>query len=98
MEKIGDKYNNYTFENIEHIDDYGNEYWVVHDLQKVLEYKDWRNFQKVIYKAVITAKNSVLNEEDGVIEVNKPIKNSNDFYLLREDRQEFYIKKKKKKR
>ena len=89
MEKIGDKYNNYTFENIEHIDDYGNEYWVVHDLQKVLEYKDWRNFQKVIDKAVITAKNSVLNEEDGVIEVNKPIKNSNDFYLLREDRQEY---------
>ena len=27
MKKIGDKYTNNTFENIKHIDDYGNEYW-----------------------------------------------------------------------
>jgi len=39
-----------------------------------LEYKDWRNFQKVINKAVLSANNSVSNEEDWVVEVNKPIK------------------------
>ena len=44
MKKIGDKYTNNTFENIKHIDDYGNEYWYARELQKVLEYKDWRNF------------------------------------------------------
>ena len=48
MEEIVNKYTNKTFENIKHIDEYGNEYWFARDLQKVLEYKDWRNFKKVI--------------------------------------------------
>lgn len=74
MNKISDKYTNDTFENIKNIDEYGNEYWFARELQKVLEYKDWRNFQKVIDKAVISAKNSVSAEEDWVVEINKPIK------------------------
>ena len=74
MKIIENKYSNNTFENIKHIDDYGNEYWYARELQKVLEYKDWRNFQKVIDKAVLSANNSVSNEEDWVVEVNKPIK------------------------
>ena len=76
MKKIGDKenYNNSIFENIKNIDEYGDEYWLARDLQKVLEYKDWRNFQKVIDKAVLSAKNSVSDKEDWVVEVNKPIK------------------------
>ena len=74
MKKIGNKYTNNTFENIKHIDDYGNEFWFARELQKVLEYKDWRNFQKVIDKAVLSANNSVLSEEDWVVEINKPIK------------------------
>jgi len=76
MKKIGDKenYTNSIFENIKNIDEYGNEYWYARELQKVLEYKDWRNFQKVIDKAVISAKNSVSDKEDWVVEVNKPIK------------------------
>ena len=74
MKIIEKKYSNNTFENIKHIDDYGNEYWYARELQKVLEYKDWRNFQKVIDKAVLSANNSVSNEEDWVVEVNKPIK------------------------
>ena len=43
-------------------------------MQKVLEYKDWRNFKKVIDKAVISTKNSVSTKEDWLVEVNKPIK------------------------
>ena len=76
MKKIGDKenYTNSIFENIKNIDEYGNEYWYARELQKVLEYKDWRNFQKVIDKAIISAKNSVSDKEDWVVEVNKPIK------------------------
>ena len=76
MKKIGDKdnYNNSIFENIKNIDEYGDEYWLARDLQKVLEYKDWRNFQKVIDKAVLSAKNSVSDNEDWVVEANKPIK------------------------
>ena len=74
MKKISDKYTSNTFENIKHTDDYGNEFWFARELQKVLEYKDWRNFKKVIDKAVLSANNSVSNEKDWVVEVNKPIK------------------------
>ena len=74
MKKIEDRYTNNIFENIKHIDDYENEYWYACELQKVLEYKDWRNFQKVIDKAVLSANNSVSGKEDWVVEVNKPIK------------------------
>ena len=76
MKKIGDKenYTNSIFENIKNIDEYGQEYWYARELQKVLEYKDWRNFQKVIDKAVISAKNSISDKEDWIVEVNKPIK------------------------
>jgi DNA-damage-inducible protein D len=43
-------------------------------LQIVLEYKEWRNFEKVIKKAIISAKNSINKEKDWLVEVNKPIK------------------------
>lgn len=46
MDKIENKYSNSIFENIKHVDEYGNEYWLARELQKVLEYKDWRNFKK----------------------------------------------------
>ncbi len=68
------KYNETTFEDIKHIDEYGNEYWYARELQKVLEYKDWRNFERVVNKAVISANNSTNIDEDWVVEVNKPIK------------------------
>lgn len=32
MKKINDKYGNNTFENIKHIDGYGNEYWFARQL------------------------------------------------------------------
>ena len=43
-------------------------------ITKSIEYKEWRIFRKVIDKAVLSVKNSVVNEEDWVVEVNKPIK------------------------
>ena len=51
MKKIGNRYTNNIFENIKHMDEYGNEYWYARELSKVLEYKDWRNFLKVLNKA-----------------------------------------------
>ena len=74
MEEIVNKYNSKTFENIKYIDEYGSEYWFARDLQKVLEYKDWRNFKKVIDKAIMSANNSIHGNEDWVVEINKPIK------------------------
>ena len=74
MDKIENKYSSSIFENIKHVDEYGNEYWLARELQKVLEYKDWRNFKKVIDKAVLSANNSISSERDWVVEVDKPIK------------------------
>lgn len=51
MKKSVNKYTNNIFENIKHIDEYGNEYWYAREFSKVLEYKDWRNFLKVLNKA-----------------------------------------------
>ena len=74
MEEIVNKYTSKTFEDIKHIDEYGGEYWFARDLQKVLEYKDWRNFKKVIDKAITAANNSTHDNDDWVVEINKPIK------------------------
>ena len=67
------KLNNKVFESIKHIDKYGNEYWESRELQIILEYKEWRNFEKVIKKAIISAENSNDTDEVWVVEVNKPI-------------------------
>ena len=71
MKKIENRYTNNIFENIKHIDEYENEYWYARELQKVLEYKDWRNFQKVIDKAKESCKNSKSNLDEQLVEVNK---------------------------
>ena len=73
MKKIESKYTSNIFENIKHIDEYGNEFWYARELQKVLEYRDWRNFKKVIDKAVTSA-NNISNQKDWIVEVSKPIK------------------------
>ena len=44
--------NKTIFESIKHVDDEGNEYWYARELQKVLEYTQWRKFNGVIEKAM----------------------------------------------
>ena len=61
------------FDSIKHIDEDGNEFWYARELQRVLEYTDWRNFEKVINKADFSAKNSNKNDNYWVVEVNTPI-------------------------
>ena len=74
MNEIVDMYSNSVFEDIKHIDECGNEYWFARELQKVLKYSDWRNFQKVIDKAILSANNSVSSKNNWIVDVNKPIK------------------------
>ncbi|WP_455438062.1 DNA damage-inducible protein D [Hungatella hathewayi] len=53
--------NNYTeslFESIKHINEAGQEFWYARELSKVLEYKDFRNFELTIFKAMEACKNS----------------------------------------
>ena len=53
-----EKINETIFESIKHVDDEGNEYWYARELQKVLEYTEWRKFVGVIKKAINSCKAS----------------------------------------
>ena len=68
------KYTEKIFEDIRHIDEYGNEYWEARELQIALEYTEWRNFEKVIQKAIVSVENATNTNEVWVVEINKPIK------------------------
>ncbi len=72
------KYNEIIFENIKHIDEYGNEYWYARELSKALEYKDWRNFLKVLNKAKEACENSGFKTNEQLVEVNKLSKRNNN--------------------
>lgn len=68
--------NNYTeslFESIKHLNEYGQEFWYARDLQVALEYTEWRNFSKVIDKAMLACSNSQNEISDHFVEVNKTI-------------------------
>lgn len=58
------KYSEQTFESIKHINEYGQEFWYARELAKVLEYKDFRNFEQSIFKAMDACKNSGYDIED----------------------------------
>lgn len=77
--------NNTLFEKIKHIDEYDNEYWEARELQKVLEYKEWRNFKKVLDKAMITCVQSKINILEQFVEFNKPIKGGHGNIQIVED-------------
>lgn len=51
-------YSQKTFEDIRLLNDEGVEFWYARELQKVLEYAEWRNFLVVIEKAKLACKNS----------------------------------------
>ena len=47
-----EKYNEQIFENIKHVNEYGQEFWYARELQVALEYAEWRKFTGVIQKAM----------------------------------------------
>ena len=51
-------YEGQNFEDIKHIDEFGEEYWYARELMKVLQYNKWENFEKVINKAKVACQNS----------------------------------------
>ena len=51
----------------------GVEYWMARDIQKLLDYTEWRNFLLVIDKAKIACMNSGQNISDHFVDVNKTI-------------------------
>ncbi|MCL2034266.1 MAG: DNA replication protein DnaD [Oscillospiraceae bacterium] len=59
------------FEGIKHIRADGSEYWLARELAPVLDYTEWRNFSKVMDKAMIACKNSGHDVIYDFVEVNK---------------------------
>lgn len=66
-------YNEQTFESIKRVNKNGQEFWYARELQKTLEYSEWRNFQNVISKAKDACKNSGNNVRDHFVDVNKMV-------------------------
>ena len=69
-----EKYKIDIFEDIKNINEYGEEFWYARELQKLLEYSEWRNFKNIIGKAKEACEGSDNNVFDHFVEVNKTIK------------------------
>ncbi len=63
-----------SFEAIKHVAEDGAEFWYARELAPVLEYVEWRNFAKVLDRAILACKNSGYPVGDHFVEVNKTIK------------------------
>ena len=84
------EYTDKIFEDIKHIDENGNEYWLARELQIVLDYKEWRKFEGVIDKAKSACKNSMVDTNEHFVDadklsinVNKGKRIINDYKLSR---------------
>lgn len=67
---------NYTekmFEDIKHIDEFGNEYWYARELMPLLEYKKWEKFLNLIKNAKTACEKSNNIIEDHFIQVGKMV-------------------------
>jgi len=62
-----------NFENHSQTTDSGIEFWFARDIQHLLGYKEWRNFQKVIVKAKTSCEASGNSINDHFVEVNKMV-------------------------
>lgn len=67
------KYSEQVFEDIKHINEYGQEFWYARELQAVLEYTEWRNFYKIIDKAKNACEYSRNEVSDHFVDVNKMV-------------------------
>lgn len=79
-----------TFEDYANITESGVEFWLARDLQHLLGYSEWRNFNKVITKAKTSCEASGNNILDHFVEFNKMVtigsgaqKRIDDFMLTR---------------
>ena len=67
------EYTEKMFEDIKHIDEEGNEYWLARELMEVLEYSKWERFSNAIDNAKIACKKSDYNVDEHFPGVGKMI-------------------------
>lgn len=58
------EYNVSMFEDIKHMDENGIEFWYARELMTILEYTNWRNFEKLINKSITSLENSNIKVSD----------------------------------
>ena len=77
------------FEDIKYVREDGSEYWSARELADVLDYSQWRNFQKVIDRAMIACENSGhevtydFAEVSKIVEAGATSKSIKDYELTR---------------
>ena len=68
------EYTTKLFEDIKHIDEFGNEYWLARELQIVLGYHQWRSINDLIKRAKVACKESRYKIDDHFAVQRKMIK------------------------
>lgn len=68
-----EKYSETIFEDIKHVNEYGQEFWYARELQNVLAYSQWRYFEAVIDKAIEACQNSGTSIEDHFAHLRKMV-------------------------
>ena len=84
------KYDENLFENIKHVNEYGQEFWYARELQPLLEYSQWRRFAEAIERAKTACTKSGHDVDEHFANVGKTsempnggTKQINDFMLSR---------------
>ena len=84
MSNIQD-YDVQIFENIKHINEYGQEFWYARELQSVLEYSQWRRFYEAIQRAITACEQSGNSSDLHFADVGKSSPMPNGGYRLIDD-------------
>lgn len=66
-------YSERTFEDIKYINEFGQEYWYARELQPVLDYARWENFEKAIERAKKACQNTGFDVDDHFRGVTKMV-------------------------
>ena len=67
------EYTEKVFEDIKHIDENEDEYWLARELMPLLEYTEWRKFKGVINRAIINCKSSYYSVLDHFVGADKMV-------------------------
>lgn len=67
-------YSEENFENLKHINEYGQEFWYARELQSALEYSQWRRFSDAIERAKTACEKSGHRMQDHFADVGKMVR------------------------